>query len=70
MSKKSRVPLEQAESEGLVYYRILGRITLEGHSSLEALGLTSVVTRELLPTEQVSGIGASVRLEYNLGHPA
>jgi hypothetical protein len=38
------VPLEQAKSEGLDYYRIFRRITLEGHSSLEALGLTSVVT--------------------------
>lgn len=38
------VPLEQAKAEGLDYYRIFRRITLEGHSSLEALGLTSVVT--------------------------
>jgi hypothetical protein len=38
------IPLEQARAEGLDYYRIFRRITLEGHSSLEALGLTSVVT--------------------------
>lgn len=38
------IPLEQAKAEGLDYYRIFRRITLEGHSSLEALGLTSVVT--------------------------
>lgn len=38
------VPLEQAQAEGLDYYRVFRRITLEGHSSLEALGLTSVVT--------------------------
>lgn len=38
------VPLEQAKSENLDYYRVFRRITLEGHSSLEALGLTSVVT--------------------------
>ncbi len=38
------IPREQAESEGLDYYRVFRRITLEGHSSLEALGLTSVVT--------------------------
>lgn len=38
------IPLEQAEAEGLDYYRVFRRITLEGHSSLEALGLTSVVT--------------------------
>ncbi|WP_404362669.1 ACT domain-containing protein [Marinobacter sp.] len=38
------IPLEQAKAEGLDYYRIFCRITLEGHSSLEALGLTSVVT--------------------------
>lgn len=38
------IPLEQAKTEGLDYYRIFRRITLEGHSSLEALGLTSVVT--------------------------
>ena len=38
------IPLEQAKAEGLKYYRIFRRITLEGHSSLEALGLTSVVT--------------------------
>ncbi|MDX1818753.1 MAG: ACT domain-containing protein [Marinobacter sp.] len=38
------IPLEQAEAEGLDYYRVFRRITLKGHSSLEALGLTSVVT--------------------------
>ena len=38
------IPLEQAKAEGLDYYRVFNRITLEGHSSLEALGLTSVVT--------------------------
>lgn len=38
------IPLEQAQAEGLDYYRVFRRITLEGHSSLEALGLTSVVT--------------------------
>ena len=38
------IPLEQAKTEGLDYYRVFRRITLEGHSSLEALGLTSVVT--------------------------
>lgn len=38
------IPLDQAKAEGLDYYRIFRRITLEGHSSLEALGLTSVVT--------------------------
>lgn len=38
------IPLEQAQTEGLDYYRVFRRITLEGHSSLEALGLTSVVT--------------------------
>lgn len=38
------IPLEQAKAQGLDYYRIFRRITLEGHSSLEALGLTSVVT--------------------------
>lgn len=38
------VPLEAAKAEGLDYYRVFRRITLEGHSSLEALGLTSVVT--------------------------
>lgn len=38
------IPLEQAKAEGLDYYRIFRRVTLEGHSSLEALGLTSVVT--------------------------
>ena len=38
------VPVEQAKAEGLDYYRVFNRITLEGHSSLEALGLTSVVT--------------------------
>ena len=38
------VPLEQAKAEGLDYYRVFRRITLKGHSSLEALGLTSVVT--------------------------
>lgn len=38
------IPLEQAKAEGLDYYRVFRRITLEGHSSLEALGLTSVVT--------------------------
>ena len=37
------VPVEQAKAEGLDYYRVFNRITLEGHSSLEALGLTSVV---------------------------
>jgi hypothetical protein len=36
--------VEQAKAEGLDYYRVFNRITLEGHSSLEALGLTSVVT--------------------------
>ncbi|MDX1635462.1 MAG: ACT domain-containing protein [Marinobacter sp.] len=41
------IPLEQAKAEGLDYYRVFSRITLEGHSSLEALGLTSVVTRVL-----------------------
>lgn len=41
------IPLEQAKSEGLDYYRVFRRITLEGHSSLEALGLTSVVTSVL-----------------------
>lgn len=38
------IPLEEAKAEGLDYYRVFRRITLEGHSSLEALGLTSVVT--------------------------
>lgn len=38
------IPLEQAKAEGLDYYRVFRHITLEGHSSLEALGLTSVVT--------------------------
>lgn len=38
------IPLEQARAEGLDYYRVFRRITLKGHSSLEALGLTSVVT--------------------------
>ncbi|MCL7944701.1 ACT domain-containing protein [Marinobacter sp. ATCH36] len=38
------IPLEHAKTEGLDYYRVFRRITLEGHSSLEALGLTSVVT--------------------------
>ncbi|MDO6442296.1 MULTISPECIES: ACT domain-containing protein [unclassified Marinobacter] len=38
------IPLEQAKDEGLDYYRVFRRITLKGHSSLEALGLTSVVT--------------------------
>lgn len=38
------IPLDQAKAEGLNYYRVFRRITLEGHSSLEALGLTSVVT--------------------------
>ncbi|MFE8071765.1 ACT domain-containing protein [Marinobacteraceae bacterium S3BR75-40.1] len=38
------IPLEQAKAEGLDYYRVFRRITLKGHSSLEALGLTSVVT--------------------------
>lgn len=38
------IPLEQARTERLDYYRVFRRITLEGHSSLEALGLTSVVT--------------------------
>lgn len=38
------IPLEQAEAQGLDYYRVFRRITLKGHSSLEALGLTSVVT--------------------------
>ncbi len=38
------IPLEQAVAEGLDYYKVFRRITLEGHSSLEALGLTSVVT--------------------------
>ncbi len=38
------IPLQQAQDEGLDYYRVFRRITLEGHSSLEALGLTSVVT--------------------------
>lgn len=38
------VPLEHAKAEGLDYYRVFRRITLKGHSSLEALGLTSVVT--------------------------
>ena len=38
------IPLDQAKAEGLDYYRVFRRITLEGHSSLEALGLTSVVT--------------------------
>ena len=41
------IPLEQAKAEGLDYYRVFRRITLEGHSSLEALGLTSVVTSVL-----------------------
>lgn len=41
------IPLEQAETEGLDYYRVFRRITLKGHSSLEALGLTSVVTNLL-----------------------
>lgn len=41
------IPLEQAQAEGLDYYRVFRRITLEGHSSLEALGLTSVVTNLL-----------------------
>ncbi|GGY67298.1 ACT domain-containing protein [Marinobacter zhanjiangensis] len=41
------IPLEQAKAEGLDYYRVFRRITLEGHSSLEALGLTSVVTSQL-----------------------
>ncbi len=38
------IPLDEAKTEGLDYYRVFRRITLEGHSSLEALGLTSVVT--------------------------
>ncbi|SFR44650.1 hypothetical protein SAMN05216203_0393 [Marinobacter daqiaonensis] len=38
------IPLEQAQAEGLDYYRVFRRITLEGHSSVQALGLTSVVT--------------------------
>ena len=38
------IPLEQAKAENLDYYRVFQRITLKGHSSLEALGLTSVVT--------------------------
>ncbi|WP_166259191.1 ACT domain-containing protein [Marinobacter salicampi] len=41
------IPQEQAKAEGLDYYRVFRRITLEGHSSLEALGLTSVVTSQL-----------------------
>jgi len=41
------VPLEQAKAEGLDYYRVFRRVTLKGHSSLEALGLTSVVTNLL-----------------------
>lgn len=41
------IPLEEAKAEGLDYYRVFRRITLEGHSSLEALGLTSVVTSVL-----------------------
>lgn len=38
------IPLDQAKEENLDYYRVFQRITLKGHSSLEALGLTSVVT--------------------------
>ncbi|MFO7788772.1 MAG: ACT domain-containing protein [Halospina sp.] len=38
------IPLEQAKAEKLDYYRVFQRITLKGHSSLEAIGLTSVVT--------------------------
>ncbi|MEX2475981.1 ACT domain-containing protein [Marinobacter sp.] len=38
------ISLEEAKAEGLDYYRVFRRITLKGHSSLEALGLTSVVT--------------------------
>ncbi|KAA8984443.1 ACT domain-containing protein [Halospina sp. K52047b] len=38
------VPLEKAKAENLDYHRVFRRITLKGHSSLEALGLTSVVT--------------------------
>lgn len=38
------IPLEQAKAQGLDYFRVFRRITLKGHSSLEALGLTSVVT--------------------------
>lgn len=38
------IPLQEAEAEGIDYHRVFRRITLEGHSSLEALGLTSVVT--------------------------
>ena len=38
------IPLQQAKAENLDYHRVFRRITLEGHSSLEALGLTSVVT--------------------------
>lgn len=58
------IPREVADAEGLPYEGVFSRITLEVHSSLEAVGLTAAVAGRLA----ASGISANVFAAFHHDH--
>ncbi len=58
------LPRAQADTLGLTYGYVAARLTLEVHSSLEAVGLTATVSRVLAD----AGISANVVAGYSHDH--
>ncbi|MBB1246216.1 ACT domain-containing protein [Streptomyces durbertensis] len=58
------VPRQDADAAGLPYHSVFGWITLRVHSSLEAVGLTAVVSRALAD----AGLSCNVVAGYHHDH--
>ncbi|MBB1254864.1 ACT domain-containing protein [Streptomyces alkaliterrae] len=58
------IPRQDADAAGLAYHSVFGWITLRVHSSLEAVGLTAVVSRALAD----AGLSCNVVAGYHHDH--